>query len=255
MSEVQILRVGKITRKQGLTAAARHNLREILREQGKNSHIDSTKSGCNIILEGTDNSAGIAERALALINEANIKSLRKDAVWAVEYLFSLSPQSKISVVDYFRDCCDWIAAYTGCPILSAIIHLDETCPHLHVLVLPIVDGRMNGARLVGFKPELAALKAAHYQAVGIRYGLRREGTLSSAQKKEIAAEIIDQLTKNPALLRLPDVKRALNQLLSKAPTELKAILGIPDPQPEHPKKTFVGIMTSPGKGHRFHYEV
>lgn len=254
MSDIQILRVSKISPKQRLAAAARHNLREIQRELGANSHINSSATHRNLILAGPPQSADVVHLAESLMREAGIQKPRKDAVWAVEYLFSLPAKTKISVVDYFQDCADWIANFTGCPVLSAVVHLDEACPHLHVLVLPLIGGRMNGAKLVGYKQDLATQKANHYREVGIRYGLRQAGTLSTAQKNEVAAAIFSQLSADPALFSLPDVKRALIALIKKSSSDLKQILGIPDPAPEPSRKTFVGLMTAPGKGNRFHDE-
>ena len=46
---------------------------------------------------------------------------------------------------FFEQTLEWLRDYWACPIISAFIHHDEANPHMHVLVLPLRDGRMIGA--------------------------------------------------------------------------------------------------------------
>jgi hypothetical protein len=40
---------------------------------------------------------------------------------------------------------EWLEDYLGCPIIIAVVHLDEVAPHLHVVVLASRRGRMMGS--------------------------------------------------------------------------------------------------------------
>ena len=91
--ESQVLRMKKLSaEKDGkniIFKSARHNLREIQAEQGADSHIDQNKTPSNKILEGASDAAGVAACATKLMNDANISSLRKDAVLGIEIILSL----------------------------------------------------------------------------------------------------------------------------------------------------------------------
>lgn len=131
----QAILVGKIRGKATLLAAARHNLREIQAELGADSHITPTKSHLNVVSRGGTTSSEVVALAEQLIRAAGIEKLRKDVVYAVEYIFSLPPDTNVNLHAYFNASLEWVASYTGCPILSAVTHLDEGAPHMHVLAL------------------------------------------------------------------------------------------------------------------------
>lgn len=80
--------------------------------------------------------------------------------------------------------------------MSAVVHLDETTPHMHLNLIPITpDGRLCSKDLFD-KPKLQQLQTDFYEAVGKKYGLQRgkEGSqakhLSTAEYK--AKKIIEE---------------------------------------------------------------
>lgn len=244
----QVVLVGKITGKPKLLAACRHNLREIQAELGAHSHIDPTKSANNLVLRGGQTSSEIMEEAERLIANSDVRVLRKDAVYAVEYIFSLSPLSVVNSYKYFQDSADWVASYTRCPILSAVVHLDEEAPHLHVLVLPMLNGKMRGSSIVGYKTKLANMKQDHYENVAKGHGLTRPNSLTSKQRKYIAQQAYKLLHDSPESLAKPDVKHALLNAINKDPTAFQVAFSIEPPIEEQKMKTMVQIFTSTGKG-------
>lgn len=111
-----------------------------------------------------------------------------------EYFAEASGQER---EQFFIDAVKFLANRYGREnIISAVIHMDETNPHMHLNMVPITkDGRLSSKALHD-KKELSDLQTAIYEAVGKRYGLRRgkEGSqakhLSTAEYK--AKKIIEQ---------------------------------------------------------------
>ncbi len=99
--------------------------------------------------------------------------------------------------EFFSDCTKFFAERYGKEnIISAVVHLDETTPHLHLNLMPVTkDGRLCSKQLFD-KPQLQQLQTDFYETVGKRWGLQRgkEGSqkkhLSTAEYK--AKKIIEQ---------------------------------------------------------------
>ena len=175
MTQTAFLSIKKLTKKDIILVAAKHNHREIVAEYGaaKDGHINPLRKGDNVVLRGLDTASDVAEMAQSLMNNAGVKRLRKDAVRALEIIFSLPPTSQIDQQQFFNDAIKWIEQYFNAPVISAIIHNDEAAPHCHVLVLPLVCGRMIGSELMGNKPKLKAMQADFYGKVAQGYGFAR----------------------------------------------------------------------------------
>lgn len=200
--------------------AARHNLREIDYHPGAAEQIDSSLSHLNVVLAGSDSANQVADLARNLITEAGITKLRKDVVPGIEILFSLPANTKIDIRKFFSDCVEWVRKYYGAPILSAIIHLDEAAPHCHVLLLPIIDGRMNGARVVGYQGKMRAMRLSFHEKVGKPYGLTLESSqkrLSATERHAAAMQIVAVLRKNNNWLNDKSVRKSLCDAIAKDP--------------------------------------
>ena len=105
--------------------------------------------------------------------------------------------SKMQRYIFFENCAKFFAERYGEEnIISAVVHLDETTPHMHLNLMPITsDGRLCSKQLFD-KPQLQKLQTDFYEEVGKKYGLHRgkEGSqrkhLSTAEFK--AKKIIEQ---------------------------------------------------------------
>lgn len=64
-------------------------------------------------------------------------------------------------------------------MISAIVHLDETTPHLHLNFVPVNDGRLSSKSLFD-RQKLAQLQTELWEQVGKKYGLQRGKSGSSA---------------------------------------------------------------------------
>ena len=227
MAETQLLSVKKLKSIDLLKNALKHNLRQIPRELGENRHIDPEKCSLNLNLVGGTDPSKIARETEAKIVEATGKKLRRNGVLALEYVVSLRPNTVIDINGYFPAVIEWLEDYLGCPIISAVVHLDEASPHMHVIVLPLRNDRMMGSALVGYKGDLAALKQSHFKSVGQLFGLQMLESIPRFKRYEISRKVVDVLCSTKDLLDQPLIRTALQNIIQINPSELMSVLGIP----------------------------
>lgn len=243
----QFLSIKKLKGRGIILLAARHNLRELQAELGAGSRIDAGRMGLNEVLAGAPTAAGVDESAVALLAMAGIDvaTLAKNTVFGIETVISLPAVSAVKRSAYFADTLAFIAGRLPVPVLSAVIHNDESAPHLHVLLLPLVDGRMAGSDLLGGPAQFRALQKAFFAEVGEKHGLVRQKAVmrltpeTSLKFAEIIANSLDcpAIDDNPA--RLPALINALRR--SPGLPELIESWGIPLPAGG---RTFAEIMTA-----------
>lgn len=129
-------------------------------------------------------------------------SPRKDAVVMNSFVLGSDKTffdglAKVEQYNFFSDCYKFFAERYGEEnIIAAVVHNDETTPHMHFNLMPITpDGRLCSKQLFD-KPQLQKLQTDFYESVGKKYGLQRgkEGSqrkhLSTAEFK--AKKIIEQ---------------------------------------------------------------
>jgi hypothetical protein len=141
------MRVAKLKR-HTLTKAHNHNSRIIVAHE---KHVDHGLTKDNQSLIET-NGKTLNELVNERIEKLNIKSVRKDAVVAMEMVVSATP-------DYFRPddpdrkkyyhkdkmeawrdaVMDSLKAEFGDNLISAELHLDESTPHIHCCITPIEE--------------------------------------------------------------------------------------------------------------------
>ena len=129
-------------------------------------------------------------------------SPRKDAVVMNSFVLGSDKTffdglSRVEQYNFFSDCYKFFTERYGEEnIIAAVVHNDETTPHMHLNLMPITsDGRLCSKQLFD-KPQLQKLQTDFYEAVGKRWELQRgkEGSqkkhLSTAEFK--AKKIIEQ---------------------------------------------------------------
>ena len=117
----------------------------------------------------------------------------------------------------------------------------------HVLILPLLNGRLNGGKLV---LQYSVLQSRFFEAVAARHGLHRPpARLQGASKQEAARLVLDWLksTSDPALQSA--VWATTRDTIESAPAPWLLALGIDAPTTKpKPMKTVAQIFTSTGKG-------
>jgi hypothetical protein len=231
--------------------AAKHNLREFAAEIGEDSHIDPARVKDNFVLRGPSTASDVACLAKSLMGAAGITKLRTNAVTALELLITLPARSAIDARRFFEDATRWVERHFGVPILSSVVHLDEAAPHCHVLLLPLVKGRMNGSDLHGGPAKLTAMQANFHKEVGTNYGLVRHEPKKrlSATEREAALACARQHFQTKYAM----TEREINVLLkphANDPVVLLRGLGIAIKPGHSESKSFVDIMIAPCKPDR-----
>lgn len=116
---------------------------------------------------------------------------RKDAVLAIEYLITASPEamaskSRADQDRYFDDSLAWLRSRHGDTVVYAGIHRDEHTPHMYAYVVPRdpQTGRLNARRWLGGAKALQQMQTEFANQVGLRHGLERgiEGSKATHQR-------------------------------------------------------------------------
>ena len=119
---------------------------------------------------------------------------RKDAVLALEYLITASPEFFVTHTDnqpiidhYFNESLKWLNERHGSEnVVSWHIHDDETSPHLVAYVVPIdQEGRLNAKHFTGGRATLSKIQKDFYKKVGAQVKLEREIEGSTAKHTDI----------------------------------------------------------------------
>lgn len=162
---------------QSVRIASDHNKRaRFFYEQG---HEHAPEGGeliarYNEKLWGPDTPEEVANLARSLMTQHKVKKLRKDAVRAVEVLLSLSLGHGIDDTAFFTDSLHWFAQRFGGleNLLAADIHRDEAHDHVHMLFMPLVDGRMVGSQMVGGRGKIKSCKLSFNEEVCRKHGVK-----------------------------------------------------------------------------------
>lgn len=120
------------------------------------------------------------------------RKLRSDAVYMNSYVLTSDKQFFMSLPpavekEFFKDCVKFFADKYGAEnIISAVVHKDETTPHLHLNLVPITNGKLCSKDLYDRK-KLSELQTEFYEKAGKKWGLER-GKFKSGSKHLNAAE-------------------------------------------------------------------
>lgn len=251
MSGAAFLRVEKLKVGGIIALAARHNKRTIQAEIGAAGSIDPTRSHLNYGLAGPSTAEAVAQLANDLMTAADVVKLRKDAVRGIEAVFSLPVGTALDTRAYFTDCLAWAAAYFGgmANILSFDVHLDEAAPHAHALILPMVNGRMDGSAMVGARSKLLAMQSQFHDRVAKKYGLRKAfSKLMGEAKERAAAQVLAHLRETGDASLQSLAWPSIRGCIEADPAPFLLALGMVAEPAQKVAKPFAHYVTSKGKG-------
>ena len=124
----------------------------------------------------------------AEIDRAGAKT-RSNSVVALDAIYTASGEffkgkSNEENDQFFRDCLKFHQRRFG-HVVSAVIHYDETTPHLHILSVPLTqDGRLSAREIIGNRGNLSRMQTEFFKQVGKEYGLERGVQMDGQEKKE-----------------------------------------------------------------------
>ena len=139
-----------------------------------------------------------AERQIA---QAGCRT-RSDSVRVVEVLFTASHdffkgKSKGEIRAFFEECMAFLAQRQDpATYLSAVVHMDEKTPHMHLSFVPLTaDGRLSAKEIVGNRQKLTQWQDAFWEHMVKKYpDLERGESASKTGRTHIPPRIFKQTT-------------------------------------------------------------
>lgn len=229
----------------GLLPALKHNKRE-LPERG---HIDTTRTKLNYSLTPQNDAKTLFNDYRKRLIDLDIKE-RKNGVQAIEAIFSLpvSWHSRNNT-EFFVACFEWVQKTIQGEMLSFDVHLDEEAPHAHALVLPIVDGKLQGSNVLGGKGNIYRLQRAFSNGVGEKFGLPLNKRLNPNKRKELSKVVLSTMHRDNDNAIKSKLWTLFQDTIKRNPQPYADLLGVVVTDTKQKRgKSFVEIMTSKGKG-------
>lgn len=196
-----------------------------------NPDVDISRSKLNFhLVEPKQKYRAEAERQ---IKEAGCRT-RSDSVRVVEALVTATPEffqgkKKSEIKAYFQEALTFIQQNQDPKtIISAVVHMDEKTPHMHLSFVPLTpDGRLSAKEIVGNKKKLSRWQDKFWEHMVKKYpDLERGESASQTGRNYIPPRLFKEAVH---LNRMKEQIMALmadtNLLSKKAKTEeLEALL-------------------------------
>jgi hypothetical protein len=174
-----IMRAKKLANMGSVAASMQHCYRE---RETHNADQERTPDNQHLVAKSTDEAMG---KLRALLPEKR----RKDAVLAVEYVMTASPEWFAQATPeqekaLFQRSLQWLADKYGADrIITASIHRDEATPHLSAFVVPLTkDRRLSAKEFIGSRDKMRADQTSYAGRVadlGLERGI--EGSKATHQ--------------------------------------------------------------------------
>ena len=195
-----------------ITNIEAHNERR-KEKYASNPDIDLSRSRHNFhLIEPPQRYRAEAERQ---ISAAGCRT-RKDSVRLVEVLFTATPEffqgKKLPEIrQYFEEALHFLEQYQAKEtIISAVVHMDEKTPHMHLSFVPLTpDGRLSAKEIVGNKKKLSWWQDKFWEHMVLKYpDLERGESASQTRRDHIPPRVFKEMT------RLTKQKAKLEELLA-----------------------------------------
>ena len=117
---------------------------------------------------------------------------RSNSVLAYDFLCACSPEhfegkTPEQVREWAEASLSWVKSTFGADnVKAACLHLDETTPHLSLIVIPDYEGKLNAKHFTGTRAKMRGLWTSYAKAMS-PFGLRRGREYSPADHKDIKA--------------------------------------------------------------------
>ncbi len=169
----------------------RENERDENYKSTRNPQIDKSKTRLNY------HTMPYEKKYLSFIDErikrlSPKRKIKDDAVLITSFILGsdkeffdgISPEAQKR---FFDDCTEFFAERYGKEnVVSAVVHLDESTPHLHFNLMPVTGGRLCAKELFD-RSALRELQTDFYEVVGKKYGLKRGKEGSTAKHLDTVA--------------------------------------------------------------------
>ena len=164
-----------------------------------NPDIDPTRSHLNFhLIKPERKYRAESERQ---IKEAGCRT-RSDSIRVVKALVTASPEffkgkKKADMKAYFQEAVDFIKQHQSPEtIISAVVHLDEKNPHMHLCFVPLTeDKRLCAKEIVGNRKKLTEWQDKFWEHMVKKYpDLERGESASETGRDHIPTRVFKQMT-------------------------------------------------------------
>ena len=186
-----------------------------------NPDIDCSRSKYNFhLIEPPQRYRAEAERQISV---AGCRT-RTDSVRVVEVLFTATPEvfkdKKLPEIRrYFEETLRFFEQYQSREtIISAVVHMDEKTPHMHLSFVPLTaDGRLSAKEIVGNKKKLTWWQDKFWEHMVIKYpDLERGESASQTGRDHIPPRIFKEMSRlNKQRQKLDELITGIGPLNSK----------------------------------------
>ena len=182
-------------------------------EYASNPDIDTSRSHLNFHLVKPERKyRAESERQIAA---AGCRT-RSDSVRVVEALITASPEffkgkKRADIKEFFNEALEFIRQNQSPEtIISAVVHMDEKTPHMHLSFVPLTpDGRLSAKEIVGNKKKLTQWQDKFWEHMVRKYpDLERGESASQTGHDHIPPRVFKEMT------RLTKQKAKLEELLA-----------------------------------------
>ena len=204
MASYAIMRCKKLNSMGTVAAALQHCYRE---RETPNADSERTPDNEHLAAKSTN-------EAMGKLRERLPERRRKDAVLAVEYVMTASPEwwkqaSTEQQQEFFRRSVEWLADKYGADnIVTATVHRDELTPHLSAFVVPrTADGRLSAKEFIGNRQKMRDDQTTYAERVadlGLERGI--EGSRATHQRVKTHYGAIQQAGRDVPHLTSDELK-------------------------------------------------
>ena len=164
-----------------------HNERK-KEKYASNPDVDVSRSHLNYHLVQPERKyRAEAEKQIA---EAGCRT-RKDSVRVVEALVTASPEffrgkKRAEIRTFFEEAVRFITKHQDkSTIISAVVHMDEKTPHMHLCFVPLTpDNKLSAKSILGNQKSLSEWQTAYHERMSARWNQLERGQSSMETKRK-----------------------------------------------------------------------
>ena len=158
-----------------------------------NPDVDTSRSHLNL--------HSYREEAERQIAEAECR-VRSDSVKLVEVLIAGTPsffkdKTQDAIKEYFEHALEFLKQKQRAEtFVSAVVHLDEKTPHMHVTFVPLTeDNRLSAKEIIGNKAKLSQWQSDYWTHMVSKYpDLERGESADKTDRKHIPPRVFKEMT-------------------------------------------------------------
>ena len=209
-----------------LGGAYRHNERVF--EKHSNKDIDPERSHLNYELTDRDRSIPYDRQIKQYVNDNKLskRAIRKDAVLCNEWIITsdktfFENMSQEQTKEFFETAKNFFAErYGEQNIAYAMVHLDESTPHMHLGLVPMRNGKLSSKALFGHREQLQAIQEEFPKYLNDKGYTLQRGEVDSEKKHLDTAEykekqrLLDDVEQrlSEKQIKLEQISNKINQL-------------------------------------------